>query len=272
MATLQKEAKKQPPFQSFKSTSPRKACIVFQMDWGYRAGVTCEAYRDVLKQYGVEQSTYAILPSAFENDINIMNELAAEGNEIALHTDSEHASINTESEITVAQFRELMGTYHEEMAEQGFDYSGCVVLRTSLRSDFFPLIVDYHNWTIAGNVDLSPINNPNIYQNTVMGLSSDYRFPYRLDIELTREQYADPDNEALVATRAIQCIDNAIANKGFLIMYCHSYMSNATYTLRQNTLIPILEHLQEKLLAGECLTGRTSDLLEYYYSKRFGEL
>lgn len=270
VGALSRSVNMQHSFPYFKSTSPRKACILFQMDWGYRAGATYKEYHDLLKEHGVEQSLYAVEPIFFNQDLPAMKSLYYEGNEIALHTDSGHSDISSESELSVAQFRDLMQEYHEEMQGVGLDFTGCVVLSTNLKSDFYPVITDYFNWVIAGPVDMDAMDDDH-YANAVMGLSSNYKFPMRLGIELTQEQYAIPANEVLVANRAIECIDTAIANRGFLILYCHSYMSNAPYTLRQNTLVPILEHLQDRLLAGECLTGRTSDLLEYYYSKRFDE-
>ena len=104
-----------------------------------------------------------------------------------------------------------------------------------------------------------------------MNTSSSYKFPYRLDVELTPEQ-ATESNISTVVERAIECIDKAVDECGFLIIYCHSYnVTTATYTLLEDVLVPILEHLQPLIEKGQCLVGNTSELMEYYFSKRWGE-
>lgn len=272
MAEESIKERRQPSMFAFKSTSPRKACVCFQLDWGTYAAETYKPYKALLQTYGVERSLYAVQPKLFSiaEDLAAAKELYDAGDEIALHTDSDHAAINNDSTLTVAQFNDLMATYHSEMAAQGLDYTGCVVLSTNLKSTFFPEIVKHHNWQIAGAVDYSAIGDS--YASALMSLSSNYKFPKRLGIELTPTQYADPSNEVLVATRAIELINEAVENAGFLIIYGHSYMSNnVNYTIREATLTAILAHLQPLLANGKVLTGRTSELIEYYFSKRADE-
>ena len=256
----------------FKSTSPRKPCIVFQMDWDWRAGATYQNYKNTLKKYGIDKSLYALRLNFFPTDLESMKEVYSEGNEIALHTDGDHSDISNNSTLTVAEFNELMGTYHKEMAAEGFEYFGCVVLSTNLKSTFFEPISKIHNWTIAGPVDIEPMSDADYITHSVMNTASDFRFPKRLGMELTTEQYADPTNETLLANKLIDAIDYTIENNGFLILYCHSYMATSyPYTLRENVLVPVLQHLKPLLEKGQCLTGRTTDLLEYYFTKRFDE-
>lgn len=271
------DVERQKPFVSYANTAPRKPCICFQMDWGYRAAQSCQAYAAKLKQYGVDKSTYALQPKQLEldNDLAQATLLYKAGNEMALHTDSDHASINSESTLTVAQFNELMGTYHKEMYDFGFaDYAGCVVLSTALKNEFFNEIKKHFIWTVAGPADYPADEDSTDYLNAVMSTSNNYQFIKRLGVELTPAQVADQevDYEARVISHTINAIDQAIANNGFLVIYCHSFAaSNATYTLTDNVLTAILEYMKPLLEKGMFLTGNTSELIEYYFSKRLGE-
>lgn len=262
----------QPKMWHFTNTSPRKACVCFQLDWGTWAAETYKAYQKVLAQYGIDKSLYAVQPKLFVNDADILaaQDLYNDGQEIALHTDSGHDPIDNTSTLTTAQFNALMADYHKEMTDAGLDYTGCVVLSTNLKSDFRTEIVKHHIWQIAGAVDFSAIGAS--YQSALMALTDNYKFPKRLGIELAQADQT-AENMATVANRAIELIDSAIANNGFLIIYGHSYMktTSAPYTIMEDSLVPILQHLQPLLEKGEILTGRTSELIEYYFSKRVGE-
>lgn len=259
------------------NTSQKKPCICFQMDWGQYSAQSCQAYAEKLGQYGIDKSTYSISLSRMEveNDLSQVVVLYEGENEIALHTDSSHASINSKSTLTVSQFNELMNTYRNEMYELGFaDCAGCVVFRAALKDEFFDEIKNHFDWIVAGPSNYNGDVDDDSYLSAIMTTSTNYQFVKRLSVELTPERVADKnfDYEQRIVDNVKNAIDQTIANNGFLIIYCHSYaVSNATYTLTDNVLTGILEYLQPLLESGACFTGNTNELVEYYFAEHTEE-
>lgn len=243
------------------SISPKKPIVLFQMDCRGFTGTNLMAeYTEVLKKYGVDRSTYNVLPVLFNQyNMAFLRNLQRCGNEIACHTDE---VINEGSPMQEAEFRSKVINWLNKMNEQGFNTRGFVNNGGTLKTSLIPIQGEYCAWAqTTANTDADKVENISDILNSE---ETDRLKIKRVWIESYHTNGEEEDNRIIDKVKEI--IDECINQKKIVVFYAHSYKdpNSAGYTLRENVFIPILEYLKEKLDSYQVISGGTYESLNYY--------
>ena len=254
----------------YPAISPRKATIIFQMDWGTGAGTHFEEFDDALREHGVPKATYIIRPNKLE--LTTMRLMQQRGNEIGLHTDEQHNITPSDPAVTPAQMQLYLNDWLTQLHNVGFDDLPGIVCRTAkVQEALVPTIKANFAWMIGvsgGSQDFAAYSDN--YIGALNTTASDHQRPMRLGLELTPEQVTEFEQTVIDNSKAI--IDAAVEQKGLIVFYGHFYNdASKQYCITQTTLTAILEYLQPLIINGQVVVGGTCDMLNYYYTPRIGE-
>lgn len=254
----------------YPAISPRKATIIFQMDWGTGAGTHYEEFDDALRAHGIPKATYIIRPNKLE--LTTMRLMQQRGNEIGLHTDEQHNITPSDPAVTPAQMQLYLNDWLTQLHNVGFDDLPGIVCRTAkVQEALVPTIKANFAWMIGvsgGAQDYAAYSDN--YMGALNTTASDHQRPMRLGLELTPAQVTELEQTVIDNSRAI--IDAAVEQKGLIVFYGHFYNdASKQYCITQATLTAILEYLQPLIINGQVLVGGTCDMLNYYYTKRVNE-
>lgn len=254
----------------YPAISPRKATIIFQMDWGTGAGTHYEEFDDALRAHGVPKATYIIRPNKLE--LTTMRLMQQRGNEIGLHTDEQHNITPSDPAVTPAQMQLYLNDWLTQLHNAEFDDLPGIVCRTAkVQEALVPTIKANFAWMIGvsgGSQDYAAYSDN--YMGALNTTASDRQRPMRLGIELTPEQVTEFEQTVIDNSKAI--IDAAVEQKGLVVFYGHFYNdASKQYCITQATLTAILEYLQPLIINGQVVVGGTCDMLNYYFTPRIGE-
>lgn len=255
------------------SVSPRKAAIAFQLDWASLAQNNVLDYASLLAEHGIKKSTYFILPNRATAAYGLDKMLAIQdlGNEIGLHSDTQHYIAPTDPAVTPSDMRTYIADWLSQMYAKGFKNLPGMVCRTAkVQEALIPVINEYFSYRTgvsSGAIDYNA-HDTSTFIGCVNSLETDSRCPKRLGLELTTELQTTEDEDIVIANTKT-AIDTAIATKGYLVIYGHTYNElSAEYTITERVLNEILDYVLAKIISGDVVVGGTSEILNYYYSKR----
>ena len=254
----------------YPAISPRKATIIFQMDWGTGAGTHFEEFDDALRAHGIPKATYIIRPNKLE--LTTMRLMRDRGNEIGLHTDEQHYITPSDPAVTPAQMQLYLNDWLTQLHNVGFDDLPGIVCRTAkVQEALVPTIKANFAWMIGvsgGSQDYAAYSDN--YMGALNTTASDHQRPMRLGLELTPEQVTEFEQAVIDNSKAI--IDAAVEQKGLIVFYGHFYNdASKQYCITQATLTAILDYLQPLIINGQVVVGGTCDMLNYYFTKRVNE-
>lgn len=249
------------------SISPRKGIVTFVVDGGtYFFASTSVEFDNLLMQYGFEDIAYAILPETMNTESNkvFVKQFANKGREICIHSDTRISGATTPE-----LYDTLMQTYFSDMYAAGIEVSDGYISLNGADVPSLPVLKKYCGWAHSGPRNISMIDAD--YMDAINSLSTDPCHLNRLNIEQTPAQHTAEITQTIIS-RAQEVIDDVIANKGYIVLYTHSYkQTGASYTLYEDVLLPILQYLKQKKEKGLLnLTSPRAGLADYY-TKRYNE-
>ena len=241
----------------FPSIQPRKGCVIFQMDCNAKFFANSATYTALLKQYGVDYSTFMCLDTTFADNINYIKDLANAGNEIGIHGTGIHTG----------DYNETLQTYFANFIAQGLRWEGYVELSTNISEAELAIARKYFAWIVKNGGDYSALDND--YLSALQGINELPTELKRLGIELLHTQ-ATAENKSTLIAHANAAIDAAVNLGMVLVIYGHTFAvtSGTNYTIYADVLEPILAHLKTYIDGRRVIVGNTSPLLNYYYTQR----
>lgn len=239
------------------AVSPRKACVVMNLDLDIAAFGTLDSYVEVLKSKGIDTSTFLMEPTNFATYAKEVKELHDAGNEIALHGEHRDSDLS-----------EYIDSYMEAFSNGGISANGFVELATEITDESLELAKKYFSWVVKRYGDY----NYSTYEDSINIYGTDDQYHIkRLGLDIRPENYDSTYQQVIENAKA--AIDLAITNGGLLILFGHSYNNtSASYTVYPTVLAEILTYLKEKMDKGLCVTGNMADIVNYYYAKRDKEI
>jgi hypothetical protein len=246
----------------FASTLPRKGCVLFNIDENNNSYPTLQSFYDLLKQYGVPQFTILAHAATLSERIETLRKLYAENNEIAIHGRPGWSAADENLQTELSYFGA------ENIQVFGYANHGTTITPSEIE-----VVKKYFQWNVR--YAYLAYDDPN-YLDAIMSLSDTPNDMKRISLEIEYSGVTQEVYQARIAeviAHAKNAIDKAISDKGILVFSMHSYnnFNNTPYTAPNEALEPILQYLQEKLNKGLCVTGTTSEIVEYYWAKRYNE-
>lgn len=255
--------------------APRKPCISFNMDilknWSFGDNYSLDDYINILKQNGIDRTTFFIRPALTQVEPTPYAVLATKGHEVSIHSISEDCL--GEGDVpaagsdypTTQEAEEIIQGYQQWFKQHGLPYSiGWVTSRGVLHNTFFPIVEKYvaYGHTLANTPASASTADLHACVNMPTG---DKMKILRVGMELNTEQGIEDEN-AYIAT-INELIDYTIAQGGFLSLYSHGLQNlDVAYTLRLNVLNGVLAHLKPYIDNFEVLVGTEADIVKYFYN------
>lgn len=240
----------------FPYISPRKACVIFQMDGNPSCYHNLSDFEDILSNNGISKFTLAALPSTFSTYGSKIREMYEHGHEIAIH-----------GEGTETNFESVLQGYYEVFSSYGIIPYGYVEMSTNISAANLAIAKNYFSWIVKNGGDYDPLTQD--FLNSVNSISDKPYLLKRLSIDMN---HTDVGSKQQFIADIKSAIDYAIANKGVLVLYGHSLdtTSDTTYTIHSDVLESISAYVKQKMDKGLCVIGGTADILNYYYNPRIG--